>query len=57
MDIMFVNAESSIIVENDAVNCYDRILLSIAALAMTRAGVPEKMIKFFLNLLQKVDQP
>ena len=53
MDIMFLNAESCMIIENDAVNCYDRILLGVAALAMKRAGVPARMIRFFLNLLQK----
>ena len=53
MDIMFINAESSIFVEKDAVNCYDRILLGVAALAMTRAGVPIKMTTFSLDLLER----
>ena len=39
MDTIFVNGEDCIIVENDAVNCFDRIIPVIAALAFLWMGL------------------
>jgi hypothetical protein len=40
---------------NDAKSCYDRILHSIAALAMKRLGVPEPPIHCMLTCIQQMD--
>ena len=52
MDSLFVNSEHCVIVENDAVNCFDRIIPVIAALAFYRLGLPSFMIGFFLSFLE-----
>ena len=40
------------VIENDAVNCYDRILKCIAVLALSRAGLPHRTLIFMLKFLQ-----
>ena len=52
MDTLFVNGEDCIIIENDAVNCFDRIIPVIAALAFYRLGLPTFIICFFLSFLE-----
>ena len=52
LDTIFVNGEDCIIVENDAVNCFDRIIPIIAALAFLRMGLAAAIIQFYLTLLE-----
>ena len=52
MDIMFINAEISIIIENDAVNCFGRILIHIAAAAFYRMGVAIGIIGLYMNFVE-----
>ena len=52
MDTLFVNGEDCVIIENDAVNCFDRIIPVIAALAFYRLGLPSFIIGFFLSFLE-----
>ena len=55
LDTMFVRGEECIIVENDAVNCFDRILPIIAALALMRLGMTPGMVRFYLNFLERAE--
>ena len=52
MDSLFVNGEDCVIVKNDAVNCSDRIIPTISALAFYRLGLSTFMIGFFLSFLE-----
>ena len=52
LDIMFLMGEKAIIIENDAVNCYDRILTNVASLALLRMGMAVDAVKFFLKFLE-----
>ena len=54
MDINLAKHSDATIVVNDAVNCYDRIILEIAALATMRMGMEIACATFFLTLLRSV---
>ena len=43
-----------VLIENDVVNCYDRIHIKMAALVMTRMGMAKQGAIFMLNLLEKL---
>ena len=51
LDLMFITGERSIVIENDAVNCYDRILRIVAILALALAGMPFLALMFFQAFL------
>lgn len=51
LNTIFICGESSIAIENDASNCYDRILVLIATLASLRAGLPKPMAQFLTSFL------
>ena len=53
LNIMFIKGEKSVINENDASNCYDRILVPIAALACLRVGLPENAACFMTSFLSQ----
>ena len=53
LDNMFLVGEKAVIIENDAVNCYDRILTMVAALALLRAGMAMSSVKFMLEFLER----
>ena len=54
MDLTLAKHSEAIIVVNDAVNCYDRIILEVAALASMRMGMTIACSIFFINLLRSV---
>ena len=47
-----MSGEDCIIVENDAVNCFDRILPNISELAFLRLGLAAGIIGFYLSFLE-----
>ena len=49
---MLIKGETSFIIVNDATNCYDRILLPIAVIAILCAGLPKHAASFMLLFLQ-----
>ena len=51
LDQLFLRGERLIVIENDAVNCYDRILRHVAALALSRGGLPDQALAFFKRFL------
>ena len=51
LSTMLITGESSVIIANDATNCYDRILLPIAVIATLRAGLPKHAASFMLLFL------
>ena len=53
LDTIFVHGEECIIIENDAVNCFDRIIPLIAAIAFIQMGLAIGMAKFYLFFLEK----
>ena len=55
LDTIFVLGEECIITENDAVNCFDRILPHIAAMAFMRLGMVLGMVVFYLDFLEKAE--
>ena len=55
LDTIFVLGEECIIIENDAVNCFDRILPHIAAMAFMRLGMVLGMVTFYLNFLEAAE--
>ena len=52
LDTMFVNGKKCIVIENDAVNCFDRILPWMAALAFYQMGLAVGSISFFMTFLE-----
>ena len=52
LSTMLIKGETSFIIVNDATNCYDRILLPIAVIAILRAGLPKHAASFLLLFLQ-----
>ena len=55
LDTLFVRGEECIVFENDAVNCFDRILPHIAALAFMRLGMSLGMVLFFMDFLESAE--
>ena len=55
LDAMFVQGEESIIIENNAVNFFDRILPNVAAVAMMRLGMTIGMVWFYMNFLESAN--
>ena len=49
---MFVNGERCIFIENDVVNCFDRIIPVIAALAFYQLGLETRIICMLLLFLE-----
>ena len=52
MDTMFAYGEKAIVIENDAVNCFDRILTHIAAAAFYRMGMTIGIISLYMNFVE-----
>ena len=52
MDTMFAYGEKAIVIENDAVNCFDRILTHIAAAAFYRMGMAIGIIGLYMNFME-----
>ena len=55
LDTIFVNGEDCIVVENDAVNCFDRIVPRVVALAFLRLGLAVNVISFYLTFLEQAN--
>lgn len=49
---MFVQGEDCIIIENDAGNCFDRILTNVEALAFMRLDLAVGAVGFYMNFLE-----
>ena len=54
MDIIKTQGGEAVIIENDAVNCYDRILVELGALASMRFGLPDEAAKFMVEILKRM---
>lgn len=52
-DLQYVMRMPSFQADNDAVNCYDRIVVNIAAIAAMRMGLGEEAAKFLVKTLRK----
>ena len=54
-DLIRISRQPAALCSNDAKSCYDRILHSIAALAMRRLGIPEPPIECMLKCIQQMN--
>ena len=52
LDIALTTHGEMIVVENDAVNCYDRIIIELAAIATIRMGMARSAAIFMLEILR-----
>lgn len=53
LDTLFLHGEDSVVIENEAANCYERIRVYVACLASLRAGLADQMARFFVSFLDK----
>ena len=49
---MLICGKPSVIIANDATNCYDQVLLPVVVLATLRPGLPEPAASFMLSILK-----
>ena len=54
MDTIRIQGGEAVIIENDAVNCFDRILVELGAVASMRMGLPEGAAKFMVKVLKEM---
>ena len=55
MDISRIKKEAMIIIANDAVSCYDRILLLAAYLTMLKFGIPKEAAQSIISTLGQME--
>ena len=48
MDTIRIQGGEAVVIENDAVNCFDRILVELGAVASMRMGLPEGAATFMV---------
>ena len=54
MDIIKTQGGEAVVIENDAVNCYDRILVELGAVSTMRMGLPKESAEFMVTVLKQM---
>ena len=54
MDIIRTQGGEAVIIENDAVNFFDRILVELGAVATMKMGLPRGAAEFMVNVLKQM---
>ena len=54
MDTIKIQGGEAVIIENDAVNCFGRILVELGAVALMRMGLPEGAAAFMVKVLKEM---